>query len=89
MTEPATDRARPTFVVCLDDGGHTLSLERRKVYRTVTDTLAESHGMLRVIDETGEDYLFPASLFVALTLSEQGIAALVELTPEPATARSR
>lgn len=51
---------------CLDNGGYVTSLEVRKVYRCVLDEEGRRHGMLRVIDETGEDYLYPAAMFKPL-----------------------
>jgi hypothetical protein len=54
------------FLLCLQDGGYPVALEPRKVYRALPDPEAESHGLVRVIDESGEDYLFPASLFVRI-----------------------
>jgi len=44
-------------------------LERRKVYATIPDRAASAEGQLRVIDESGEDYLFPASLFAVIRLA--------------------
>ena len=53
----------PKFVVCLKNDDYEASLEPRKVYQALPDKEAESHKLLRVVDESGEDYLFPASLF--------------------------
>lgn len=53
-------------------------LERRKVYRVLPDKKADKDGYLRVIDESGEDYLYPASYFIRVQLpqeAEQAIAA--------------
>ena len=47
------------FVVCLDNKGHEVSLERRKIYRILPDADAAKHLLVRVIDESGEDYLYP------------------------------
>jgi len=58
------------FVVCLRNNGYEASLEPRKIYQVLSDKEAESHKMLRVIDETGEDYLFPASLFSPISLPQ-------------------
>jgi hypothetical protein len=60
-------RARQ-FVLCVRDGGYPESLEVRKVYRVLPDTDALSHGMIRVVDESGEDYLYPEDLFVPIEL---------------------
>jgi hypothetical protein len=58
------------FVVCIRNTGYEASLEPRKIYQRLPDTEAESHKMLRVIDESGEDYLFPASLFSPISLPQ-------------------
>lgn len=52
------------FAVCVNDAGAPGSLEVRKIYRVLDDAEAEAHGLLRVIDESEEDYLFPATCFV-------------------------
>jgi len=57
-----------TFVLCIKSGGYSASLEQRKVYRTMSDPAAEGHGMVRVVDESGEDYLFPTKLFVPIAV---------------------
>ena len=56
------------FAVCIRNKGNEASLELRKLYELVPDLDAEGDGMLRVIDESGEDYLFPAGLFVLAPL---------------------
>jgi len=60
--------AKAKFVLCVNDGGHPESLETRKLYETIEDTKASAEGMIRVIDESGEDYLYPQSNFVELSL---------------------
>lgn len=57
-----------SFVLCLRNDGYEASLEPRKVYRALQDAKAKAHGQLRVIDESGEDYLFPSAFFVELEL---------------------
>lgn len=52
------------FVICIDNSEYPASLEMHKIYRVMPDKDAEQEGDLRVIDESGEDYLFPASSFV-------------------------
>ena len=54
------------IAICIDNTDYELSLERRKVYPVLPDEDAAQHNYVRVIDETGEDYLFPASRFVLL-----------------------
>lgn len=56
------------FVLCVRNGTYKASLQPRKVYRVVEDPRAEARALLRVIDESGEDYLFPAALFVRIEL---------------------
>jgi len=65
-----TIKTSAQFVVCLRSNGYEASLEPRKIYQVLSDKEAESHKMLRVIDETGEDYLFPASLFSPISLPQ-------------------
>ncbi|GKS66397.1 hypothetical protein YTPLAS72_37010 [Nitrospira sp.] len=65
------------FVLCVKNDDCD-DLEKRKVYRVLVDPKAEKEGCLRVIDESGDDYLYPASYFVKLELpyeAEQAIAA--------------
>ena len=52
------------FAVCINNKRYEASLEAGKLYRVIPDEEAESHGYLRVIDESGEDYLYEASQFV-------------------------
>ena len=56
------------FAVCVDNSEYPASLEMHKVYRVLPDEDAESDGDLRVIDESGEDYLYPAAYFVVIDL---------------------
>jgi hypothetical protein len=56
------------FVVCLRNRGFAASLEVRKLYPFVLDPQAEANNLIRVVDESGEDYLYPARLFRKLTL---------------------
>ena len=58
----------PVFVVCLSNRGHAVSLVVRRLYRRLEDPVAASHAMVRVVDESGEDYLFPAKLFAEVVL---------------------
>jgi hypothetical protein len=61
-------RAAKRLFICLDNAGYEVSLERRKIYVAVSDVKAERTGYLRIIDESGEDYLYPARRFVAAEL---------------------
>ena len=56
------------FVVCLKNKGYEVSLELRKIYRVLPDSDAAKHRQIRVIDESGEDYLYPANYFSPIEL---------------------
>jgi len=56
----------PRFAVCIRNDGYEASLERNKIYAVLRDDDAEREGDLRVVDESGEDYLFSAVRFVAI-----------------------
>lgn len=55
-----------SYVLCIDDGGYPESLEIFKVYVALEDRLATERNHIRVIDDTGEDYLYPVDLFVPI-----------------------
>ena len=57
---------RRQFAVCVNNDGYEASLERNKIYLVVRDKEAETDGDLRIVDESGEDYLFSANRFVAI-----------------------
>ena len=61
-----TSKRPPRFVVCLDNSAYEASLELHKIYAVVPDADAAQDCDLRIIDESGEDYLYPASRFVAI-----------------------
>jgi hypothetical protein len=65
------------FVVCINNQDYSASLEVRKIYQVLPDTYANSHQMIRVIDESGEDYLYPSRYFMPIELSEPVQQALV------------
>ena len=56
--------------ICLDNSGYKVSLERRKIYIAIPDAKAEKLGQLRIVDESGEDYLYPAARFVPADLPQ-------------------
>lgn len=55
-------------MVCVYNRGYEASLEIRKIYEVLTDRLAEKHHQVRVIDESGEDYLYPEKYFAPIRL---------------------
>src|SRR6188472_1919186 len=68
--EPEGPGARRLFI-CISNRGYPASLEFRKVYDALPDDDAAAAGFLRVVDESGEDYLFPGTLFAELLLPPQ------------------
>ena len=56
------------FAVCVCNDDYPASLELRKLYAVVDDEFAEKHALLRVIDESGDDYLYPTTYFVRVAL---------------------
>ena len=65
--EGTADRP-PQFAICVCNDDYPASLELRKLYQVVEDEFAQAHALLRVIDESGEDYLYPHAYFVRVTL---------------------
>lgn len=58
------------FAVCVNNADYPASLELHKIYRVLPDADAASDGDLRVVDESGEDYLYPAEYFVLIELPQ-------------------
>jgi hypothetical protein len=57
-------RGGARFVLCVRNEGYPAGLELRKVYRVLADARASEQRLLRVVDESGEDYLYPAEYFI-------------------------
>ena len=68
----------PRFAVCVRDEGYEASLELHKICRVVPDLEADREGDVRVIDESGEDYLYPAEWFVRIEVPEAVQLSLLE-----------
>ena len=66
MAKPQTRQ----LVVCINNEDYLASLERRKIYIALRDTVAEKKGFLRVIDESREDYLYPKAFFRSIALPQ-------------------
>ena len=64
MEKDQTDQ----LVVCVDNDGYPVSLEKRKIYVALRDADAAKHGLLRIVDESGADYLYPQTLFRPIEL---------------------
>ena len=58
------------LVVCVENDGYAVSLEKRKIYVALRDAAAEKHNMLRIVDESGEDYLYPKAFFRSIALPQ-------------------
>jgi hypothetical protein len=65
------------YLLCINNDAYPMSLEVRKVYRRVADTAAAAHKFVRVIDESGEDYLYPEDLFVPIDVPSAAKQAFV------------
>lgn len=59
---------RRHYMICVNNRGYEASLEARKLYEVLTDKTAEKHHQIRVIDESGEDYLYPEKFFSPVRL---------------------
>jgi hypothetical protein len=71
-------KKRREFVVCVRNTGYPASLEPRKIYEVLPDAEAAAHGLIRVIDESGEDYLYPDKFFARLDLSQSIESAILK-----------
>ena len=66
MTRPQSKQ----LVVCIHNEGYAASLEKRKIYVSLRDQAAEKHGLMRIVDESGEDYLYPKTFFRPVALPQ-------------------
>jgi hypothetical protein len=64
------------FAICINNSEYPASLELHKLYRVIPDQDAERDDDLRVIDESGEDYIYPADYFVLLDLPREVVLAI-------------
>ena len=72
-----TQQLQAKFVICLNNQGYEASLEVGKLYRLIDDEEAQINGLIRVIDESGEDYAFSAQRFYAVELPQNVEEALL------------
>ncbi len=68
------------FAVCLNNEGYEASLEIGKIYRIIPDETAEINGLIRVIDESGEDYAFSSNRFYPMELPKPVEEALLSIS---------
>jgi hypothetical protein len=73
-------RTETQFVVCVRNNDYPASLELRKLYRVVPDPEAAKHHQIRVVDESGEDYLYPERYFVSVPLPQAAERAVLRAT---------
>jgi hypothetical protein len=64
------------YALCIKNRGYAAALEVRKVYRVISDHVAKGRGLVRVVDESGEDYLYPVGFFLPLELPRAAIKVL-------------
>ena len=65
-----SETRRPLFAVCINNADYPAALERHKIYQVLPDEDAARDGDVRIIDESGEDYLYPASSFVVIDVPQ-------------------
>ena len=73
-----TEKAARRFAVCIQNQGYEASLERNKIYVVIPDADAASEGDVRVVDESGEDYLYPSEWFVLMDVPKAVEASLLK-----------
>ena len=66
-----TSQSEPVFAVCINNRDYPASLELHKIYRVLHDEDAAKDGDIRVVDESGEDYLYPAKDFVMIDVPDE------------------
>ena len=76
VTKPSEEKR--AFAVCVRNAGYEASLELHKIYAVLPDDEAEKEGDIRVVDESGEDYLFPSDWFVPIDAPDEVEASLLE-----------
>jgi len=82
-----TTKSTPRFAICVNNSEYPASLELHKIYRMLPDKDAQADGDMRIIDESGEDYLFPADYFIPIELPHTIVRALNKsFVRTPATA---
>ena len=67
------------FVICINNQNYPASLVVKKIYQVIPDPAANLHQMIRVIDESGEDYLYPENYFMSVELSEAILKAIATI----------
>ena len=71
MTIQETNQPQPQFAVCIDNADYPASLERYKIYRVLSDEEAAHDGDSRIVDESGEAYIYLATCFVPIEVPQE------------------
>ncbi len=79
---------KPKFMLCVDNEGYEASLELRNLYETLPDREAQRHHQLRIVDESGEDYLYPSDFFAPIRLPMQTRNRIVRKQPNKSLQRT-
>ena len=66
------------LVICVKNEDYPASLEKRKLYESIPDSDASKYNQIRVIDESGEDYLYPEEYFISVTLPKNVEEAIIK-----------
>ncbi len=77
-------KTTPSFAICVNNNEYPASLELHKIYRILPDKDAQTDGDLRIVDESGEDYLFPADYFIPIELPQPIVRVLNKSFVRPA-----
>ena len=71
-------RGEARFVLCVQNKDYPASLELRKIYQVLADEKASKHGQMRVVDESGQDYLYPQEYFIPIKLPQAAERAVLK-----------
>jgi hypothetical protein len=75
----AKKKTASRYLLCIKNDNYPASLEVRKVYRKMPDKAAAARHFVRIIDESGEDYLYPDSYFLAIKLPRAAVSAFIQV----------
>lgn len=74
-----TDSTQMHFAVCINNAAYPDDLKLRTIYQVLPDESAARSNYLRIVDETGEDYLYPAELFVSIDVPAEAQKAIARV----------
>ena len=75
-----SQKLSPRFAVCIDNTDYPASLERHKIYQVIPDESSEADGDIRIIDESGEDYIYASSRFVLIDVPDVLKTSLLQVS---------